>query len=326
MPFDPQVNIEACPICGAQANILRRDLQVPMVVNCFRCGDYQFDGREVVDDTQLPIRQPESRAVASYLIRQMNGALIPHTRNFPPRPTITYEFFDTLPTRLLPSPSEASDNMLLYLAKRCGSSASKTVHVTYDEPDMAPCIGVMGGDDVEWVLGTLTHRGLTKTDMTADWANVGLTWRGWERVEELVKAETESRYAFFARKFDNPDLDAVFQQCLVPTVRNTGFELRTVTQRAGLVDAIIEDEIRRCAFLLADLSDDNAGAYWEAGFAEGLGKPVIYICKARDGDAEKRTHFDANHRHTVRWDLGTLNITAENLAAVIRNTLIGRTR
>ena len=55
-----------------------------------------------------------------------------------------------------------------------------------------------------------------------------------------------------------------------------------------------------------------AGAYWEAGFAEGLGKPVIYICRAKEGDAEKKTHFDANHRHTVRWDLSTLDETAKN--------------
>jgi nucleoside 2-deoxyribosyltransferase len=49
----------------------------------------------------------------------------------------------------------------------------------------------------------------------------------------------------------------------------------------------------------ADLSDDNAGAYWEAGFAEGLGKPVIYIC--REG---VNTHFDTDHRRTVRWSTG----------------------
>ncbi|MGO9847825.1 MAG: hypothetical protein ACLPKT_14875, partial [Methylocella sp.] len=76
-------------------------------------------------------------------------------------------------------------------------------------------------------------------------------------------------------------------------------------------------------FLIADLSDDNAGAYWEAGFAEGLGKPVIYVCRAREGGELKKTHFDANHRHTVRWDLSALDQTAKELKAVIRNTLLG---
>jgi hypothetical protein len=113
-----------------------------------------------------------------------------------------------------------------------------------------------------------------------------LTIDGWQRFEELRRAHIASNFAFFARQFANSDLDEVFDRCLRPAVEATGYELRTVTQRAGLVDAIIEDEIRRCRFLIADLSDENAGAYWEAGFAEGLGKPVIYVCRAG-----KRTHF-----------------------------------
>lgn len=113
-------------------------------------------------------------------------------------------------------------------------------------------------------------------------------------------------------------MDAVYNRCLRPAVKATGYELRTVTQKAGLIDAIIENEIRRCRFLIADLSDDNAGAYWEAGLAEGLGKDVIYIC--REG---RKTHFDTDHRHTVRWDLTNLDETARQLKAVIRNTLLG---
>jgi nucleoside 2-deoxyribosyltransferase len=85
------------------------------------------------------------------------------------------------------------------------------------------------------------------------------------------------------------------------------------------VDAVIEDEIRRCRFLIADLSDDNAGAYWEAGFAEGLGKPVFYVCRSDP----RTTHFDTNHRHTVTWDLASLDQTVTKLKAVIRNTLLG---
>jgi hypothetical protein len=121
----------------------------------------------------------------------------------------------------------------------------------------------------------------------------------------------------FARKFDNLELDRVFDDCLYQAVRDTGYELRTATQRAGLVDAVIEDEIRRCRFLIADLSDSNAGAYWEAGFAEGLGKPVIYICKANC-----EVHFDTDHRHTVRWDLSDLDQTAKKLKAVIRTLFL----
>ena len=40
--------------------------------------------------------------------------------------------------------------------------------------------------------------------------------------------------------------------------------------------------VRDAAFVISDLTHDNSGAYWEAGYAEGLGKPVIYICEEKN--------------------------------------------
>jgi nucleoside 2-deoxyribosyltransferase len=186
-------------------------------------------------------------------------------------------------------------------------------------------VGVVDHLDLQWVIASLENQKLLKewgSDLSTFRGN--LTASGWERLEELQRAHVASNYAFFARKFSNTALDTVYETCLRPTVRETGFELQTVTQRAGHIDAIIEDEIRRCKFLIADLSDDNAGAYWEAGFAEGLGKPVIYICREKTADGnDMKTHFDTEHRHTIRWDLATLDETAKQLKAVIRNTLLG---
>jgi len=73
---------------------------------------------------------------------------------------------------------------------------------------------------------------------------------------------------------------------------------------------------------LADLTHHNKGAYWEAGFAEGLGKPVIYLCR-KDvfEDKTQGTHFDTNHHLTVVWDPADLTDAAEKLKATIRATL-----
>ncbi|MGJ0534438.1 MAG: hypothetical protein ACR65W_14475 [Methylocystis sp.] len=178
--------------------------------------------------------------------------------------------------------------------------------------------------DLEWVLASLVNQDLLQDRGSSLQSFRGnLTALGWERFEELQRAHVSSNYAFFARQFKNADLDKVYESCLRPAVQQTGFDLRTVPQRAGPIDAIIEDDIRRCKFLIADLSDDNAGAYWEAGFAEGLGKPVIYLCRKTVDGKEKKTHFDTDHRHTVRWDLSSLDETAQQLKAVIRNSLLG---
>ena len=65
---------------------------------------------------------------------------------------------------------------------------------------------------------------------------------------------------------------------------------------------------------------DNNGAYWEAGFAEGLGKPVIYICK-KEKFEDQKTHFDTNHCTTVPWSRDEDEGFRQELTATLRRSL-----
>ena len=125
-----------------------------------------------------------------------------------------------------------------------------------------------------------------------------------------------------AMQYDDPILDVVFLACFKPAVAATGFRLERldVRPRAGLIDDRLRVEIRTSRFLVADLTHGNQGAYWEAGFAEGLGKPVIYTCE-KDRFDKMKPHFDTNHHLTVLWRPGSLDQAAERLKATIRWTL-----
>ena len=90
--------------------------------------------------------------------------------------------------------------------------------------------------------------------------------------------------------------------------------------QAGLIDDRLRLEIRRSRFLVADLTRASNGAYWEAGYAEGLGKPVIYTCE-RTEFQKHGTHFDTNHLHTVIWEESDLKTAGDRLALTIRTTL-----
>jgi nucleoside 2-deoxyribosyltransferase len=79
--------------------------------------------------------------------------------------------------------------------------------------------------------------------------------------------------------------------------------------------------LRRAKYVVADLTyDDNYGAYWESGFAEGLGKPVIYACQAKQWEIRK-SHFDTNHLTTVIWEASDPKAAEERLLDTIRATL-----
>lgn len=64
-----------------------------------------------------------------------------------------------------------------------------------------------------------------------------------------------------------------------------------------ICDKIIA-EIRTCQFLVADVTLQRAGVYFEAGFAIGLGRPVIWSCREDD---LKNVHFDTRQYNHIVW-------------------------
>jgi nucleoside 2-deoxyribosyltransferase len=151
----------------------------------------------------------------------------------------------------------------------------------------------------------------------------GLSLDGWERYEGERRGDVSSKYGFIAMKFGDPDLNVLLEETIRPKVRaSIGYEVVNLlhVSRAGVIDNIMRQQIRDSAFVLADLTHDNYGAYWEAGYAEGLGKPVIYLCQEEKFQAAK-THFDTNHCTTVMWANDKLDHFAIELVATIRRSL-----
>jgi nucleoside 2-deoxyribosyltransferase len=78
--------------------------------------------------------------------------------------------------------------------------------------------------------------------------------------------------------------------------------------------------IRRSRFVVADFTGNRQNVYFEAGFAQGLGIPVVHTCRRQE--IEQIT-FDVNHYPVVPWDDGCLSAFATKLRFHIEAT-IGR--
>ena len=152
--------------------------------------------------------------------------------------------------------------------------------------------------------------------------NVSLTLKGWERYNLEKRGRFDGNYGFLAMQFNDPDLEAFVREVLKPAVEGIGFDLHDMrdSATAGIIDNIMRVKIRDAKFVIADLTHDNNGAYWEAGYAEGLGKPVIYICKKKKFEA-KGTHFDTNHCTTVPWSRNDDEGFRAELTATLRRSL-----
>lgn len=127
-------------------------------------------------------------------------------------------------------------------------------------------------------------------------------------------------------QFDEPDLDSFVQDVVKPAVKeSTDYDLVDMRDvgKAGIIDNIMRVQIRDAKFVIADLTHDNNDAYWEAGYAEGLGKPVIYICEKEKFESNDGTHFDTNHCTTVFWSKSRDNDEGfrQELTATLRRSL-----
>jgi hypothetical protein len=152
---------------------------------------------------------------------------------------------------------------------------------------------------------------------------VNLTLIGWQQYESEKRGNFSGRRGFLAMKFNDTELEEIVKDVLKPAIR-TGLNYDLVdvrdVSRAGIIDNIIRAQIRDSAFVIVDLTHDNSGAYWEAGYAEGLGKPVIYICERKKFE-DMKTHFDTNHCTTVLWSKDEQQQFSENLIATLRRSL-----
>jgi hypothetical protein len=220
----------------------------------------------------------------------------------------------------LPSPPEQADNLIRYVGRRCGGPGERVVLIP--DPD-GFIFGTKSLEGFVFILDFLMAKGLlTGSVSTGGAASVVLTFEGWRRLDELERSVSDSRTAFMAMKFGRPHTDTLYRDFLKPAVAYTGFELHRLDEKpkAGLIDHRMEVDIRTARFLVADLTYGNRGAYWEAGFAAGLGKPVFYTCEA-NRFRRVSTHFDTNHHYTVLWSASDMQAAAEELKAAIRATL-----
>lgn len=60
----------------------------------------------------------------------------------------------------------------------------------------------------------------------------------------------------------------------------------------------IQEQIDRSKFIIADLTYNSPGVYYEAGYAAGRNIPVIYCCRESD---KENIHFDINHFNFIVW-------------------------
>lgn len=127
---------------------------------------------------------------------------------------------------------------------------------------------------------------------------IQLTPQALERIYELQKHQVNNRNVFVAMKFGEET------QALREKIKEglEGYNIRIMDEiehNRQIVPEMLY-EIRNSKFVIAELSNHNNGAYYEAGYALGLGKEVIHICQK--SELTNGLHFDVAQVNTIVYE------------------------
>lgn len=152
-----------------------------------------------------------------------------------------------------------------------------------------------------------------------------ITVDGWRYIRELRKSTAQSNRAFVAMWFPDKEKDAdnfelmerVYSDAIETALQHCGYEnapFRVDKQQHNepIPDRIIAN-IRRSSLVIADVTHDagtgmRGGVYFEAGFAQGLGREVIWT--ARRGT---RLSFNTQGLNHIMWSHDDLEAFKQQL-------------
>ena len=123
---------------------------------------------------------------------------------------------------------------------------------------------------------------------------------GWLRLQELDVDSSTSQQAFVAMWFSD-EMQSIYDNAIDPAIKEAGYNPLRIDLKEHnnkICDEIIA-EVRRSRFVVADFSGNRGGVYYEAGFAHGLGIPVIWTIQA---EHLKDVHFDTRQYNHIVYE------------------------
>jgi hypothetical protein len=197
-----------------------------------------------------------------------------------------------------PSVTEKLDLALEFLARRTPHPGA---NIQLDPSASVALTWSKNGEEVQFLLQSLAQLGYLHLYGHAGLGCLTLAASGYRRLEELGGDSTQNRRIFVAMWFD-PEVDEIYDHGFAPAITAAGFEPVRIDSRphGDRIDAKILLEIRKCRALVADATGLRPSVFYEAGLAEGLGKPVFWTCR-KDLLDGKALPFDTRQFPHTDW-------------------------
>ena len=297
-----------CPICQSTTET------VPLVDSsryvCPRCGTYELtaSGWQVLSAAGWTARQI---ANASGWIREHQGVEI-LARDI--------AFLGSLRT---PSVDDRAMKILIEMERSSKRIGQLFIFQFADPSSLLDWLSVSWSDNVD-ELEYLVSKYLMALDLvegkrTPSNASAVIAPHGYDQLAKLRQGGLGSAIGFCAMWFDSRLLP-IWADAISPAIEGAGYKAERIdrVEHNNKIDDEIIAMIRKSRFVVADFTGNRGGVYFEAGFATGLGVPVIWTIRER---RYHRVHFDNRQYNFIGWDAANLHDFRSRLQNRIEATL-----
>ncbi len=278
-----------CPVCKiSQTEVEEQDHGEQLLVRCRRCGEFKV--------TRTALRRLEALTepmlFSAWLRSQNEMDSSPpdfHSRSIE-------NIIKTIPDY---SVSEKQLLLLKAIERRSkfpGSSVeilATTDHVLNFS---------ITEQELQYHVDSLVDRKLLKNkgESRTSLRKLIITPAGWNFLSETKNRAAQSSRCFVAMSF-SPTLDEVWAEAIQPAIESSGFEPHRIDQTPHneRIDVKIMADIKESTFVVADVTEQKAGVYFEAGYAMGIGIPVIWSVRQDD---LPNVHFDTRQYCHIVWE------------------------
>lgn len=297
---------DICPICSSTLKSPSEGSSHKDHIDCPRCGEFEISD---IARTSLEGQLNQLQTVnGSGWIRQYPGTLImtPHI-----------EMLKKIPT---PNVAEKAHRLLLFLSKSF-PIAGQQLKFNWSNPSLLSITWTHNLGEFTYLFKDYLYQEKGFLVYEKDNNMYRISPKGWAYIDSLNQINPESRIGFVATWFDEK-ITPLWIEAIKPGIEAAGYDPIRIDmiQHNNRIDDEIIATIRRSKFLVADFTGQRGGVYFEAGYAQGLGLEVIWLCLK---DELREVHFDTRQYNFILWEEDKLYQLKDQLQYRIEAT-IGR--
>jgi len=289
-----------CPICDDEARV--EDFQIirgELFVTCKYCGKIHFDlsASQYLESCDGYRFRACLYYYFTHYVQSQKLYFIHRDENKHDESQYTNKSFDEIMSLYPKTISERIDKILMNFAK-LSNKVGDYIDIC-SEKSFLPVTFSEIPTESEFIF--LVMNDMKLVSKPSSWGfnplKFKILYKGWQRIDELQKQFKTKNQGFIAMWFD-PSMKEI-EKAIKEAIIETGYLHMKIDEKEHnnqIVPEILY-EIRNSDFIVADLTENRGGVYYEAGYALGIGKEVIVSVNV---DKEK-PHFDVAQKSQVRY-------------------------